>query len=98
MIRTMILHQFPGNPLGIVPNLELLDGEGVAVVGAVVDAEDLEPRAVVVGMGKDGGGHGRPFPLRGDSIIYTALAGPRFASAGQNWHPDSNAPPQRQFT
>ena len=31
----------PGNPLGTVPIIEFLDGEGEAVAVAVVDAEDL---------------------------------------------------------
>jgi hypothetical protein len=37
----VLLRHLPGDPLGTVPIIEFLDGEGEAVVGAVADAEDL---------------------------------------------------------
>jgi hypothetical protein len=40
-IRFVLLRHLPGDPLGTVPIIEFLDGEGEAVVGAVADAEDL---------------------------------------------------------
>ena len=47
----MIVHQLACDPLCLVPIIELLNGEGEAVVGAIVNAEDLEPWAVLIGIG-----------------------------------------------
>ena len=58
MIRPVILHQLPSDPLGTVTIIEFLDGEGEAVIVAVVDAEDLKSGAVLIGMGEDDGRHG----------------------------------------
>ena len=80
MIGFVFFHHRVGDPLGIVPTLEFLDGEGNVVVGAVMDSENLKLGTTLAGVDKDDSGHGRfPFLTVADSIICTAPAGPGFA-------------------
>ncbi len=57
MIGLKVFHQLPGDPFCLFPIIEFFGGKGEAVVRAVVNAEDLEARAVLVGMGKNDCGH-----------------------------------------
>jgi hypothetical protein len=58
MIRPMHFHQVFGDPFRPFLFIEFLDGENKAVVVAVVKAKNLKSGAVLVGMGKNDGGHG----------------------------------------
>ena len=68
---------------GFVAAADLLDGEDVMHVRCLVDAENLEPRAAFVGVGKDDRGHGRHLLREStDGLICTALPGLWFADCG----------------
>jgi hypothetical protein len=58
MIGLKVFRQFVGNPFRLLPIIEFLGGKAESVIRAIVDAEDLEPEAVLIAMGKNDCGHG----------------------------------------
>jgi hypothetical protein len=59
MIGFVFFHHLASSPFRIISTLKFLKVEGDIVVGAIVDSENLIPRATFIGVDKDDCGHGR---------------------------------------
>jgi len=91
MIGFVRFHHPAGDPFGIVPLDELLNGKGAMFPRAVINPKNLEPRTGFVRVGEDDGGHGgwlsrrrhsyylyydAPTPVRHPSIFLAKAARP----------------------
>ncbi|MGO9114042.1 MAG: hypothetical protein ACLP9L_32910 [Thermoguttaceae bacterium] len=90
MIGLNVFHQLVGNPFCLFSVIELLDRKRESVVRAIVDAKDLESRAMLIGMGQNDCGHDLHYRRITGEVEFFILPSPRKAT-GLNDFPRAGA-------